>query len=169
MFKQRDVDYAQAVPARVAASAFDLPVESTHQNPPAPGSEAETAYAVADELQTGFAPVGHAPVAKYEFIPDGRSVKRTVFVVPAEPIVHAPSANAVPYPLFVSLNTSAAARRPESCALILASLPLLRAVFREARTTDDRMPMIAITTKSSMRVKPLFVVCFRVFIFIINF
>jgi len=41
-------------------------------------------------------------------------------------------------------------------ALTAASEPLPLAVLREARTTDERIPMMAITTRSSMRVKPLF-------------
>jgi hypothetical protein len=38
--------------------------------------------------------------------------------------------------------------------LIDASLPLFLAVEREARTTDDNIPMIAITTSNSINVKP---------------
>ena len=37
-----------------------------------------------------------------------------------------------------------------------ADLPLSRASFSETRTTTERMPMIAITTRSSMRVKACF-------------
>jgi hypothetical protein len=42
-----------------------------------------------------------------------------------------------------------------SSDLIAASAPFVRADVREANTTDDRIPMIAITTKSSISVKPL--------------
>src|SRR3990167_5722709 len=37
-----------------------------------------------------------------------------------------------------------------------ASRPFCRAVFKDARTTDDKIPIIAMTTKSSISVKPLF-------------
>jgi hypothetical protein len=40
-------------------------------------------------------------------------------------------------------------------ALTAASAPLARALLRDARTIEDRIPMMAITTKSSMSVKPL--------------
>jgi hypothetical protein len=38
---------------------------------------------------------------------------------------------------------------------IAAAVPRDLAVVRDANTTDERIPMMAITTKSSMRVKPL--------------
>ena len=37
---------------------------------------------------------------------------------------------------------------------IAASLALFLAVFRDASTTDERIPIMAITTSNSMRVKP---------------
>ncbi len=40
---------------------------------------------------------------------------------------------------------------------MLASAPRLRAVLSEANTTDERIPMIAITTSNSIKVKPRFV------------
>src|SRR3989338_6824737 len=39
-------------------------------------------------------------------------------------------------------------------AMRRASRPFLRATLRDERTTDERSPMIAITTSSSMSVKP---------------
>ena len=41
-------------------------------------------------------------------------------------------------------------------SLIAASAPFERAVLRDASTTEAKIPMIAITTKSSISVKPLF-------------
>jgi hypothetical protein len=38
--------------------------------------------------------------------------------------------------------------------LTAASLPLLLAVLSDPRTTDDKIPIIAITTNNSIRVKP---------------
>jgi hypothetical protein len=35
-----------------------------------------------------------------------------------------------------------------------ASRDFWRAVFKDARTTDERMPMMAMTTRSSIKVKP---------------
>src|SRR4051812_1021702 len=40
-------------------------------------------------------------------------------------------------------------------ALMVASLPLALALFSEASTTELKIPMMAITTKSSMSVNPL--------------
>ena len=54
---------------------------------------------------------------------------------------------------------------PESVDFVLASLPLLRAVLNDASTTDDRMPMMAMTTSNSMRVKPRRDACECFFIF----
>jgi len=72
-------------------------------------------------------------------------------ILPA--VVQAPAAG--PYELLLfEYQISADARRPESCDFVLASLPLPRAEFKEASTTDERIPMMAITTRSSMRVKP---------------
>ena len=45
--------------------------------------------------------------------------------------------------------------------LIAAIVPLVRAVFREAKTTEARTPMIAITTSNSIRVKPLIKLLFH--------
>jgi hypothetical protein len=39
--------------------------------------------------------------------------------------------------------------------LIAASVPFDRADVREANTTEDKIPIMAITTKSSISVKPL--------------
>ena len=36
-----------------------------------------------------------------------------------------------------------------------ATLLFTRALFRDAKTTDDKIPMMAITTKSSTNVNPL--------------
>jgi len=38
--------------------------------------------------------------------------------------------------------------------LTAPSEPLARALLSEARTTEERIPMMAITTKSSINVKP---------------
>ncbi len=49
-----------------------------------------------------------------------------------------------------------------ACKLLIlvcadAMRALTRAPFRETRTTDDRIPIMAITTKSSINVKPFFI------------
>ncbi len=43
---------------------------------------------------------------------------------------------------------------PLTSDLNAASLALVLAVLSEAKTTEDKMPMMAITTKSSIKVKP---------------
>ena len=63
---------------------------------------------------------------------------------------------AVPYPFgeVESYTNSACARIFAKLALIAASAPLDLAVFSEASTTEAKMPIIATTTKSSIKVKP---------------
>jgi len=54
-----------------------------------------------------------------------------------------------------SYQSSACPRIVVRLDLMEVLAALTRALFRDTSTTDERMPMIAITTKSSIRVKPL--------------
>jgi len=72
--------------------------------------------------------------------------------------------SAAPPPLFVAVgieianpslrHIAAAVCNPFIVLCAAATLPFTRALLSEAKTTDDKMPIIAMTTKSSMRVKP---------------
>ena len=61
----------------------------------------------------------------------------------------------------LSYHNSACALKLLKSAFTALSAPLVLAVFNDANTTDDNIPMIAITTSNSINVKPL---CKYVFI-----
>src|SRR3989338_10091030 len=63
-------------------------------------------------------------------------------------------------PLLLPAYTSACVRMELRFAWIPASAPFWRALPKETSTMDAKMPMMAMTTKSSMRVKPLLLITF---------
>jgi len=78
-----------------------------------------------------------------------------LFVIEASQLVESVSVGAARSPVSqVEMNAGSC---PDTSDLKAAIFALLRALLRDTRTTDERIPMIAITTRSSMSVKPRFV------------
>ena len=64
-----------------------------------------------------------------------------------------PATGVIATPSFKHIESAVLKDFSVDCAVAIR--PLTRALLRDANTTDERSPIIAITTKSSIRVKPL--------------
>lgn len=125
-----------------------MPLESTHHALVLSRRGTEAAHRVVELAQVATELPPDAFSAATSWDATRESVKMLPAVVQLVPVL-GPKLE-----LLSSKYSAACERKFERLAFTAASPPLSRAEFSEARTTEVKIPIIAITTNSSMSVNP---------------